>query len=226
MPNIATTASKIVITGAGVVGAALADELTQRGLRNVTVVDQGPLYTTGGSSSNAPGFVFQINPSKAMSELAQRTLHKLATLVPGGDDDWLLRRVGGIELAYTDEQMRELKRRHGFAQSCGVESQLIDADDVQAFWPGLNTTDLVGALLTLTDAVVHLVRSVAAQADRAMTHGAQFLEHTQVVELVVDHGRVTGVKVVDALTANQERMIDADLVVAAGGIWDLPLANG
>ena len=58
--------AKIVIIGAGVVGAALADELTQRGARNVTVVDQGPLYQTGGSSSHAPGFVFQINPSKAM----------------------------------------------------------------------------------------------------------------------------------------------------------------
>src|SRR5699024_7712352 len=97
--------AKIVIIGAGVVGAALADELTQRGARNVTVVDQGPLYQTGGSSSHAPGFVFQINPSKAMCELAQRTLNKLDELNPGGEDNWLLKRVGGIELAYTDDQM-------------------------------------------------------------------------------------------------------------------------
>ena len=216
---MAATGLKILIIGSGVVGAALADELTQRGVLDVTVVDQGPLYTTGGSSSHAPGFVFQINPSKAMSELAQRTLNKLAELDPGDDDNWLLKRVGGLELAYTDEQMRELKRRHGFAQSWGVESDLIDAARVRQLWPAINTTDLVGALHTPTDAVVHSARAVAAQAKRAIAHGATFQEYTQVVDLVTEDGAVSGVRVVDALTGEHQRIIAADLVVAAGGIW-------
>ncbi|WP_343958282.1 GcvT family protein [Yaniella flava] len=214
-----TSESKILIIGSGVVGAALADELTQRGAKHVTVVDQGPLYETGGSSSHAPGFVFQINPSKAMSELAQRTLDKLDQLDPGGEDDWLLKRVGGIELAFTDDQMRELKRRHGFAQSWGVESELIDAERVEELWPAIDTTDLIGALHTPHDAVVHSVRSVTAQAQRAIEHGATFHGHTQVVDLVTDSGAVTGAKVIDALTGEHERILDADIVVAAGGIW-------
>ena len=211
--------SKILIIGSGVVGAALADELTQRGAQSVTVVEQGPLYETGGSSSHAPGFVFQVNPSKAMSELAQRTLNKLDEINPGGDDAWVLKRVGGVELAYTDDQMREIKRRHGFAQSWGVESNIIEAEGVKALWPGIDTTDLVGALHTPTDAVVHSVRAVAAQAERAIEHGAVFHGHTQVVDLVVQDGSVSGVKVVDALTGDNERVIEADMVVAAGGIW-------
>ena len=40
---------RVVIIGAGVVGAALADELSARGWTDVTVVDQGPLPATGGS---------------------------------------------------------------------------------------------------------------------------------------------------------------------------------
>ena len=40
---------RVVIIGAGVVGAALADELSARGWTEVTVVDQGPLPATGGS---------------------------------------------------------------------------------------------------------------------------------------------------------------------------------
>ena len=35
------TGPRVVIIGAGVVGAALADELTARGWNDVTVVDQG-----------------------------------------------------------------------------------------------------------------------------------------------------------------------------------------
>ena len=214
------TGLKILIIGSGVVGAALADELTQRGVRDVTVVDQGPLYTTGGSSSHAPGFVFQVNPSKAMSELAQRTLNKLDELDPGDDDNWLLKRVGGLELAYTDEQMRELKRRHGFAQSWGVESELIDAARVHQLWPAINTTDLIGALHTPTDAVVHSARAVAARFRRAIAHGATFQEYTQVIDLVTEDGAVSGVRVVDALTGERQRIIAADLVVAAGGILE------
>ena len=42
---------KVVVVGAGVVGAALADELAARGWDDVTVVDQGALPTPGGSSS-------------------------------------------------------------------------------------------------------------------------------------------------------------------------------
>lgn len=219
MASTYTATSKIIIIGSGVVGAALADELTQRGAQDVTVVDQGPLFKTGGSSSHAPGFVFQINPSKAMSELAQRTLKKLDELDPGGDDDWILKRVGGIELAYNDEQMRELKRRHGFAQSWGVESKLLDAAGVSALWPSIHTEDLVGGLHTPTDAVVHSVRAVTAQAKRAIDHGAVFHEYTQVIDLVVEDGAVSGVKVVDGMTGENERVLEADIVVAAGGIW-------
>src|SRR5699024_6774048 len=183
MSHTYSPSSKVLIIGSGVVGAAIADELTQRGARDVTVVDQGPLYETGGSSSHAPGFVFQINPSKAMSALAQRTLSKLDELNPGEEDNWLLKRVGGIELAYTDDHMRELKRRHGFAQAWGVNSELIHADEVSQLWPGVNTTDLIGALHTPTDAVVHSVRAVTAQAERAIAHGAVFHGHTRITDL-------------------------------------------
>src|SRR5699024_12078800 len=81
----------------------------------------------------------------------QRTLNKLDTLDPGNEDDWILKRVGGVELAYTDEQMRELKRRHGFAQAWGVESELIGPSRTTELWPSLDTSELVGALHTPTE---------------------------------------------------------------------------
>ena len=61
-----TRTPSVVLIGAGIVGANLADELVQRGWRNVTVVEQGPLAVPGGSSSHAPGLVFQTSPSRSM----------------------------------------------------------------------------------------------------------------------------------------------------------------
>ena len=71
---------KVVIIGAGIVGCALADELTARGWTDVTVLDQGPLFATGGSSSHAPGLVFQTNPSQTMSRLASYSVEKYREL--------------------------------------------------------------------------------------------------------------------------------------------------
>ena len=79
---------KVVVIGAGVVGAALADELTARGWTDLTVLDRGPLFATGGSSSHAPGLVFQTNPSKTMTEFARYTVEKFCSLEHR--DGWVL----------------------------------------------------------------------------------------------------------------------------------------
>ena len=75
-----STPPRVVVIGAGIVGANLADELTARGWDRVTVVDQGPLPLTGGSTSHAPGLVFQTNGSKTMTEFATYTMEKLLGL--------------------------------------------------------------------------------------------------------------------------------------------------
>lgn len=76
---------RIVIIGAGIVGTNLADELVTRGWNNITVLDQGPLNMPGGSTSHAPGLVFQTNPpSKSMALFAKYTVEKLLSLTEDG----------------------------------------------------------------------------------------------------------------------------------------------
>ena len=47
--------ARVVIVGAGIVGCAVADHLTSMGWRDVVVLEQGPLFEAGGSTSHAPG---------------------------------------------------------------------------------------------------------------------------------------------------------------------------
>src|SRR6188472_1109903 len=100
---------KVVVIGAGIVGTSLADELTARGWTDVTVVDRGPLFATGGSTSHAPGLVFQTNPSKTMTAFARYTVEKFNSIgglqQPGG---WAFNPVGGLEVATTDERWADL----------------------------------------------------------------------------------------------------------------------
>ncbi|GGN41760.1 glycine cleavage system aminomethyltransferase T/glycine/D-amino acid oxidase-like deaminating enzyme [Actinoplanes campanulatus] len=201
---------RVVIIGAGVVGSALADELTERGWTDVTVVDQGPLFTPGGSSSHAPGLVFQTNPSKTMTELATYTVEKLSGLTLDGR--WCFRQVGGLEVATTEARLHDLKRRFGLAASWGVEAALLDPDQCAAVHPLLDPARILGGFHVPTDGLAKAVRAVEAQARRAIERGARFLGGHTVTGIGQSAGRVTGVE-------TDQGFVPADVVVCAAGFW-------
>lgn len=199
---------RVIVVGAGIVGSAIADELTQRGWSDVLVLDQGPLYATGGSSSHAPGLVFATNPSKTMTNFAQYTVKKL-----GGLDERSFRPVGGLEVATTPARLTELRRRHGFATAWGLPSRLLDPDECARLHPLLAADRVLGGFHTPTDGLVDAVAAVTAQADRAIAHGARFLaRHTVTGVRRGPDGRVAGVE-------TNHGTIDAEVVVAAAGFW-------
>ena len=103
--------AETVIVGAGIVGTSAAYHLAELGVTDVLVLDQGPLFETGGSTSHAPGLVFQTNGSRLMCRVAQDTVALYSSL--DGEPCWY--GVGGIEVATTSERMQELKRRLGWA---------------------------------------------------------------------------------------------------------------
>jgi glycine/D-amino acid oxidase-like deaminating enzyme len=136
-------APRIVIIGAGIVGCSLADELVMRGWTDVTVLDQGRLFAAGGSTSHAPGLVFQTNGSKTMAEFARYTVEKSMSLTLDGA--WCFNQVGSLEFALTDDRLRELHRRQGFAESWGIESRVIDPDETARLWPLVDRDAIRGA---------------------------------------------------------------------------------
>ncbi|HWS33108.1 MAG TPA: FAD-dependent oxidoreductase [Actinoplanes sp.] len=201
----------VLIIGAGVVGSALADELTERGWTDVTVVDQGPLYNPGGSSSHAPGLVFQTNPSKTMTELATYTVRKLSDL-------GCLRQVGGLEVATTEARWHDLKRRHGLATSWGVEGHLLSPAECVALHPLLSADRLLGGFHVPTDGLAQATRAVEVQASRAIERGARFLGEHTVTGISQHDGRVTGVE-------TDRGFLAAEIVVCAAGFWGPQIAR-
>lgn len=207
---------RVVIIGAGVVGAALADEISARGWTEVTVVDQGPLPATGGSSSHAPGLVFQTNSSKTMTELARYTVEKFCSLDVDGKPCFL--QVGGLEVATTPERVAELHRRHGWITVWGIEARLLSPEECVEHHPLLNPEKVLGGLLVPTDGLAKAVLAVEAQIRRATERGVTFLARHEVLDVQQADGRVTGV-----LTDQGE--IPADIVVCCAGIWGPKIAR-
>ncbi|MFE1339921.1 FAD-dependent oxidoreductase [Streptomyces sp. NPDC058733] len=207
---------RVVIIGAGVVGAALADEISARGWTEVTVVDQGPLPATGGSSSHAPGLVFQTNASKTMTELARYTVEKFSSLEVDGKPCFL--QVGGLEVATSPERLAEIQRRHGWLASWGIDSRLLNPDECVERHPLVDRDKILGGLFVPTDGLAKAVLAVEAQIRRATERGVRFLARHEVLDVRQSEGRVTGV-----VTDHGE--IDADIVVCCAGIWGPKIAR-
>ncbi len=201
---------RVVIIGAGIVGCALVDELTERGWTDVTVLEQGPLFAAGGSTSHAPGLVFQTNGSKTMAEFARYTVEKYSGLTLDGQ--WCFRQVGGLEVALTPERLSELQRRHGFATSWGIAGRLLDPEETVRAWPLLDPDVVLGGYLVPTDGLAKAVRASEAQARRAIERGATVLGGQTVTSIRTEHGHVAAV-----ITDQGE--FPADIVVCAAGIW-------
>ena len=201
---------RVVIIGAGIVGANLADELTARGVERVTVVDQGPLPLTGGSTSHAPGLVFQVSPSRTMTRFATDTVEKLSGL--DLDGAWCFKQVGGLEVATTPERLADLRRRQGWLTSWGVESRLVDPEECVRLHALLDGDRVLGGLHTPTDGLAKAARAVVALARRAEARGARFRGSTRVIGIEQAGGRVTGVRTPDGV-------IPADVVVSCAGFW-------
>ncbi len=220
-----TSTPRVIIIGAGIVGASLADELTARGWTDVTVLDAGGLPAAGGSSSHAPGVVFQTNGTKVMSDLARYTVGKFSALSWRGEPCYLP--VGGLEIATSAERAAELQRRFGFAQSWGVPgARLLDAGQTARAFDLLDPEVLHGGLYVPGDGIAKSLRAIAAQLDRAAGRGATVRDHAVVrgiTSTVTSAGsQVTGV---DVETGGTTEHLAADIVVCCAGIWGQAVAG-
>ncbi len=210
MPDITMRKhARVVIVGAGIVGCSVAYHLTKLGWRDIVVVEQGPLFETGGSTSHAPGLVFQINPSKTMTGFASYTVGLWTQLDLDGEP--CAKAVGSMEVAWTPERLADLKRKAGYGMSWGVEAHLLSADEARDKIPTLSDR-ILGAIYVPSDIHTKATRPAEAMAREAEQNGATFYGNVKVTGFGIADGRITVVH-----TTHGD--IETDLVVAAAGIW-------
>src|SRR5260370_42122665 len=59
--------ARVVIIGSGIAGSSIAYHLTERGWRDIVVLEQGSLI--GGTTSHAPGLVGQLRSSVSLTKM-------------------------------------------------------------------------------------------------------------------------------------------------------------
>jgi dimethylglycine oxidase len=202
--------ARVVIIGAGIVGCGVAEHLTRMGWRDIVVLDQGPLYEAGGSTSHAPGGMFQTNPSKTMTDLARYSVKRYMELEMDGQP--CAYQVGGIEVAETPERWNDLKRKHGLATSWGLESDLISPEECAEKVPLLDPSKIQGGFYVPSDGIAKQIRACEAMARLAQERGARFYGETEVTDIEVKDGHVSAVE-------TDRGSIETELVLSCAGMW-------
>jgi glycine/D-amino acid oxidase-like deaminating enzyme len=221
------TQAELVIIGAGIVGCSAAAALAARGWRDIVVLDQGPLFETGGSTSHAPGLVFQTNSSQTMCALAQQSVAAYLALENSGfrlqDSEGAepasastqqpcFYPVGSLEVATTRERWMDLSRRCGYAASWGLQGELLSPREAQELLPLLNPDAIHGAYYVASDGIAKAVRAAEYFGKQAEALGARFYGNVEVTGIEQHNGRVS------AVVTSQGRIATEKVLVCAG-IW-------
>ena len=202
--------AQTVIIGGGIVGLSLAYHLTKLGHTDVVLLERKQLAC--GTTWHAAGLVAQLRATENMTRLARYSQELYSQLEHETGVATGFQHCGAITLACNKERLEEIRRSASMARSFGVEVEEISPAEAQARWPLMQVDDVVGALWIPKDGRTNPIDTTQALARGARSGGAKIFEDTEVLELIIEGGRVKGVT-----TADQD--IRADNVVICGGMW-------
>lgn len=213
---------RVVIVGAGVVGAACARSLTTDG-HEVTVLDRGG--SASGTSASGEGnlLVSDKGPGAELS-LAQLSARLWADVTDalcaelGRDPAIEYDAKGGLVAALTDDGARALADFATGQAAAGVDARQIGPAEARAHEPWL-TEEVTGAVHYPQDAQVQPVAATQAFLASARRRGARILQGHEVLGPVLGtDGSLQGVR-------TSGGAIGADRVLLAAGPWSSTVAE-
>src|SRR5215472_2006838 len=140
---MSAAAYDVIIVGAGIVGAACADECARQGMR-VRVVDQE--MVGGGATAAGMGHIVVMDDSEAQFALTRYSQSLWQQLRPELPVDVEYDDCGTIWVAADDEEMEEVVRKHEYYGHRGVETKILDENGLYDLEPNLRS-GMKGGLL-------------------------------------------------------------------------------
>ncbi len=204
------TQARIVIVGGGIAGCSTAYHLSLLGERDVLLLEQGRL--TCGTTWHAAGLVGQMRPNRNMTAMSKYGIELYAKLEAetGLATGW--KQCGSVNVARTPERMLTLRKQVALARSFGVEIEPITPREAGERFPLLRTDDLEGAVWIPGDGKANPADLTMSLAKGARNRGVRIVEGVEVTGVIVEHGRVAGVR-------TAEGDVRCEVLVNCAGQW-------
>lgn len=206
--------AEIVIIGGGVVGASVAYHLTERGAKDVLILEREQQQGLG-STGKATGGV------RAQFETDINIKMSLYSL--GFFNDWEFdcgyEPRGYLFFATTEEQFDYLKRNVLKQRELGVEDvEIVDSATVRKIVPGMNYTDITGGSFGKHDGFIDPLAVMRGFTESALKNGAKIEFGARVLSIETTRDKVTAVE-------TDQGRIECENVVLCTGAWARELAT-
>jgi len=202
--------AEIIIVGGGIAGCSTAYHLALQGRKDVLLLEQGKL--TSGTTWHAAGLVGQMRPNRNMTVMSKYGIELYSSLEAetGLATGW--KQCGSVNVASTPERMQVLKKQTAMAHSFGVECHLISPQEVAERYPVMRTDDLQGGIWLPGDGKANPADLCMSLAKGARNRGVTIQEGIEVTGVIIDKGRVAGVRTVQG-------DIRCEVLVNCAGQW-------
>jgi len=167
--------ARVVVAGAGAIGASIAYHLAQRGADDVVLADVGEI--AGRATGKAMGGVRQQFTTEAEVRLAQASVKLFCEL--GAP---LFEQVGYLFLATSETGLADLEQRRAIQSSFGVPVERVDP----AYVDGLRVDDVLGATICREDGIADPAGVTRELVRRAAALGVDVRERTDALDLDAD----------------------------------------
>jgi glycine/D-amino acid oxidase-like deaminating enzyme len=189
-----------IVVGAGIVGAACADELARRGLQ-VVIVDRD--MVGGGATAAGMGHIVVMDDSEAQFALTRYSQQLWQELKPELPEDVEYEQCGTIWVAADEEEMAEVSRKHECYGKQGVPTEVLEPQRLKHLEPNLRD-GMAGGLLVPEDGVLYPPCAARFLIERALGHGAKLRLGASVLQ--IGQGRV---RLTDSLEITAEIIVNA-----------------
>ena len=201
--------TEVAVIGGGIIGAATALELAERGVA-VVLLEKGEIAAE--QSSRNWGWCRQMNRDPREIPLILESLRLWRGMNGRVEAETGFRECGILYLAATAAELEaRLQWYEANAKPWGLSSRPISGEEAAALQPGA-AVKWAGGLYTPDDGRAEPQKAAPAMVEAARRKGAQVFTRCAARGLHTSGGRVTGV-------VTERGRMDCSAVVLAGGAW-------
>lgn len=200
----------VVIIGGGAIGVAAAYELVKAGVRDVVLIDSGPLG--GGSTSKAAGGVRAHFSDRVNVELAARSLETFEHFGERLGQEIDLHQPGYLFLLDNPDDVVDFDNSKRLLQAMGVESRMLEVAEARRMSPLIATEGLLAAAYSPSGGYCAPESVVLGYATAARRLGARLIPHRAATGIVTDGSEIRAV-------TTDAGPIETGTVICAAGAW-------
>jgi sarcosine oxidase, subunit beta len=206
---------KIVIIGAGIIGASIFNELTDKYKDKVTIIEQGRIAELGATSVSG-GIVRCFDQSSEIIEQAKYSLDKYKNFKEYADAESVFVETGCVYPIHIAQDLNDVM---SLIERLKVHLNLefIDQFQLEVLTPATNWKDYHGAILEKEAGYFCPKYATRSLINFGIKKGGNVLEHTKCLKVLHHDNQVQGIQ-------TDSGIIEANLVIICGGAWTSQLA--